>query len=76
MIPGGVVDNIAQRSSDEVVFRRGEEALVFLNTKIYRDREYFHVTRLLQGKLSIRDDKVEGKPISEVIQKIRGMIRE
>ena len=57
-IPGGVVGEIGQRSEYEVVFEKGEEVLLFLKPEVYKEKQYFQVTRLFMGKFTIKDDRI------------------
>jgi hypothetical protein len=69
-IPGGIVGEIGQRSSDEVTFRQGEEVVVFLGKETYKRKEYFNVIGLVQGKLTVEDGKIRGRPVKTFLQEI------
>ncbi|UCE04808.1 MAG: hypothetical protein JSW07_14440 [bacterium] len=62
-IPGGVVENVGQRSDDEVVFEKGEDVLLFLKKEMYKEKEYFQVVRLFMGKYTFKDDEVVEKKV-------------
>ena len=73
-IPGGVVGEVGQRSSDQVTFQVGEEAVVFLGKETYKEKELFNVTRLVQGKLAVEDGMIKGKSVGAFVQEIRKSI--
>jgi len=74
-IPGGVVDEIAQVSSDQVKFEEGEEVVVFLGQESYRERQYFNVVNLVQGKLTVEDGRVQGKAVETFLQEVTQALR-
>ena len=70
-VPGGVVGEIGQKSSDQVTFAEGEEAVVFLGKEKYKDKEYFNVCRLVQGKFTVKDGKIQDKSVESFLQGIK-----
>ena len=67
-VGGGVVGDIGQASSNQVVFKEGEEAIVFL--KYNKLENIYNVVRSSQGKYTVDNDKVNGADASVFIQKI------
>ena len=70
-VPGGVVGEIGQKSSDQVTFAEGEEAVVFLGKEKYKDKEYFNVVRMVQGKFTVKDGKIQDKSVESFLQGIK-----
>lgn len=68
MIPGGVVGEIAQTSSDQVTFAQGEDVIVFLGQETYQGADYYNVVRLVQGKFSVVDSRVRAVTMDEAPQ--------
>jgi len=63
-IPGGVVGEITQRSEHQVTFKKGEDVILFLKPKIYKETEYFHVVRQFHGKFAIQEETVVEKKLN------------
>jgi hypothetical protein len=62
-IPGGIVGEIGQQTSDTPVFKKGEEVLLFLKSNIYKGQNVFHIRGNFQGKYTIKDNKIIEKKI-------------
>ncbi len=75
-IPGGVVGEIGQKSSDQVTFAEGEEAVVFLGKEKYKNKEYFNVVRLVQGKFTVKDGKIQGQSAESFLQGVKQAIEQ
>jgi len=82
IIPGGTVDGITQIVSDTAEFQVGEEVVLFLNElPWYRinfagsaSASIFEVCGNFQGKMSITDDSVSGKPLEELEDEINFLL--
>ncbi|MFQ5823252.1 MAG: hypothetical protein ACE5JB_04275 [bacterium] len=70
-IPGGEVGEIGQKSSDQVTFEQGEEAVVFLGKEKYKEKEYFNVIRMFLGKFTVKEGKIKDKPLESFLQEIK-----
>lgn len=72
-IPGGTVGDISQHSSDEIVLNEDEEVILFLGKERYQDKEYYTVPDLEQGKLSIKEGKIEHPdiPAEDILNELR-----
>ncbi len=73
-IPGGVVGEVGQISSDQVTFQEGEDVVVFLGQESYQGRDYYNVVRLVQGKFSVVDSRVQGRSVEEFLDEIRRLV--
>ena len=74
-IPGGIVGDVVQRSSDEVTFAKNEKALVFLSETTYKGKKYFTVASMPDGKLTISENLIDGKPIDVFLNEVREDIK-
>jgi hypothetical protein len=72
-IPGGVVGEIGQRTSDTPIFNKGEEVLLFLKSNVYKGQKVFHIRGNFQGKHTIKNNKIIEKeiPVDTFIDQIK-----
>jgi molybdopterin-binding protein len=75
-IPGGVVGEIGQKSSDQVTFEEGEEAVVFLGKETYMEKEYFNVVAQVQGKFTVKEGKIQDKTVESFIQDVKQVMEQ
>lgn len=74
-IPGGLVGDIRQVSSDQVTFQEGEDVVLFLGQETYRERPYYNVVRLVQGKFTVEDGTVQGRAVEAFLREVTQALR-
>jgi hypothetical protein len=74
-VAGGVVGNMGMRTSNDAVFREGEQVIVFLDTTA----SPYSVVGLQQGKFTVQDNMVTGAgetcSLDEFLAAVRTVVR-
>jgi len=70
-VPDGQVGDIVQRSSEQISFQEGEEAVLFLKDPLSEKGSHFKVVGRWQGKFRVKDKKVKGKDLASFIDQVK-----